>query len=381
MNDLQSFNTEQTQNSVAKASGETASQVLAAQTKAMVESRFVVAKKCTRDMDVVREKLTKECKRPYACETFIYSKPIGNTKTEGPSIRFAESAIRCMGNIAIENNAIYDDENKKIIRVMAIDIESNTSYYLDAEIEKTVERKNIKKGDVVISKRYNSYNQIVYTIRAREDELITKQNAVISKAIRTIGLRLIPGDIIDECMDIIKNTLKSKDKNDPEAAKRKVFDAFGTIGVGVEDLKFYLGHDAKLLSFAELQELRGIYQAIKDGDVTWRTVVAEIDDNKKPEPKNKDKDLLKKEEKKTDSKRKEDANLSSTQIELSEKQMAIAEEIGEDNVEYLERLLKDRKTIKGEEGLQHLNDMQCTTILASIGGFKQKIIELKNDEQ
>src|SRR5258708_6569465 len=77
---------------------ETASTVLAAQAKAQIEARYVMAERHPRDLDVVRQRMLKECRRPVFAGVARYRKPIGKG-VEGPSIRFAEAAIRLMGNI------------------------------------------------------------------------------------------------------------------------------------------------------------------------------------------------------------------------------------------------------------------------------------------
>lgn len=90
---------------------------------------------------------------------------------------------------------------------------------------------------------------------------------------RTLGLRLIPGDIIDECMDQILVTQQNADAEDPDAAKRKLFDAFAAQGVQANQLKEYLGHDASVLAQKEITDLRSLYAALRDGETTWREVM------------------------------------------------------------------------------------------------------------
>jgi hypothetical protein len=258
------------------ATQDTASTAVAAQAKALVEARYIMAIRRPRDMDVVRERMLKECCRPSFAAVARYVKPIGNDKTKwpaGPSIRFAEAAVRNMGNVTIETMTVYDDREKRIVRVMVTDLEANVPYSQDITIAKTIERRRKKDGDTVISTRTNSYGDTVYILEATDDDIINKQQALISKAIRTQGLRLIPGDIIDECMDQVMVTQKNADAEDPDAAKRKLFDAFGTLGVRAEQLKEYLGHDAASLSPKELQDLRALYAAIRDGEATWRDVM------------------------------------------------------------------------------------------------------------
>jgi hypothetical protein len=257
---------------------DTASTAVAAQAKALVEARYIMALRKPRDMDVVRERMLKECCRPSFAAVARYVKPIGQDRSKwptGPSIRFAEAAVRNMGNVTIETMTVYDDREKRIVRVMVTDLEANVPYSQDITIAKTIERRRKKDGDVVISQRTNSYGDTVYILEATDDDIINKQQALISKAIRTLGLRLIPGDIIDECMEQVLTTQATKDAEDPDAAKRKLFDAFGGLGVRAEQLKEYLGHDAATLAPKELTDLRALFAAIRDGEATWRDVMDE----------------------------------------------------------------------------------------------------------
>ncbi|HEX8838444.1 MAG TPA: hypothetical protein VF748_15990 [Candidatus Acidoferrum sp.] len=210
-----------------------------------------------------------------------YLKPIGKG-VEGPSIRFAEAAIRLMGNIAVEQATIYDDREKRIVRVTVTDCESNTPYSAEVAVEKTVERRTAKDGDEVIRTRTNKRGDLLYIISATEDDLLNKQNALISKAIRTNGMRLIPGDIVEECMAEVLATQRNEDAIDPEAGKRKIFDAFASVGVNAEQLKSYLGHQAEKLSEKEIMDLRAIFSGIKDGESTWREITDAKENEKAP---------------------------------------------------------------------------------------------------
>jgi len=132
----------------------------------------------------------------------------------------------------------------------------------------------------VIITRTNSQGQILYILVATDDEILNKANALISKAIRTLGLRIIPGDIVEECQDIIIATIRDKDAKDPDTARRQLFDAYGKLGVQVSDLKSYLGHDGAVLNPKEMTDLRGIYNALKDGETSWREVMDSVDEKR-----------------------------------------------------------------------------------------------------
>lgn len=261
---------------------ETASSAVAAREKAAIEARYIIALKRPRDMESVRVKMLKECDRPRFAEVARFKKPVGKREVngrwvdqfvEGPSIRFAEVALRCMMNVYPEQSIVYEDDAQRIVRVTVTDLEGNVSYSSEILVKKTVERKKPREGQEVISARENSSGQKVYLVYASDDEVLIKQNALISKAIRNNGLRLVPGDIIEECMDRIIETQRARDKEDPDAAKRKVIDAFAETGIEPSDLQAYLGHSLDRIQPVELADLRAVYAALRDGETTWEAVM------------------------------------------------------------------------------------------------------------
>lgn len=260
---------------VPAATGETAIAAQAAQAQARVQAQYLVALKRPRDVDKARETLLKECKRPGFAEVAIYSKPVGGGRVEGPSIRFAEAAVRAMGNIDISAPTIFEDDNKRLVRITATDLETNASWSQDVALSKTVERRSLKKGQVAISTRLNSYGDQIFILPATDDEMNNKVQAAISKAARTLGLRLVPGDVQEDCINQCRETMKDRAAKDPDAEKKKVIDAFNTLGVKVTDLKKYLGHDIDQCSPTEMVELRKLYVTIKDGQTTWSAVMEE----------------------------------------------------------------------------------------------------------
>lgn len=253
---------------------ETASTAVAAQSKAMVEARYIMAMQRPRNWDQVRQDLMKECKRPSFAhnKSAYYRKPIGQG-VEGLGIRFVEVALRCMKNVLVETTMIFEDETKEVHRVSVTDLESNLTYPLDVRVSKTVERSKPMDDGSYISARKNSYGRLTYTVLGTDDDLLNKRAALISKAIRTLGLRIIPGDMQDEAEELIKRVRMDEAARDPDAERKRIADAFSEIGVKAADLTDYLGHSLDTCSPAELVDLRGIYGAIKDGEATWKAVI------------------------------------------------------------------------------------------------------------
>jgi len=276
MNETTALSTQQDFNGTSRqlAVVETASTAIAAQAKAMVESRYIMAMRNPRNWDQVRLDLVKECRRPSFAnnKSAYYVKPIGQG-VEGLGIRFVEVALRCMKNVLVETTMIFEDEGKEVHRVSVTDLEANITYPLDVRVSKTVERSKPMDDGSFISMRLNSYKKPVYTVPANDDDLLNKRGALISKAIRTIGLRIIPGDMCDEAEEIIKAIRLDKAAKDPDSERKKIIDAFDGIGVSAMDLAEYLGHGIEKCSPAQIVNLRGIYGAIKDGEATLATVM------------------------------------------------------------------------------------------------------------
>lgn len=252
---------------------ETSSAVLAARSQAMVQAAFVMAERHPRDWDNVRAKLLRECQRPGFARVARYSKPVGNGRIEGPSIRFAEAAIRIMGHVVVDQAIIREDATRRSVEVVVIDAEANVRYTRQFSIEKAVERSYVKDGQVVLGERKNTHGKTTFLVGASEDELANKQAAAVSKAVRTEGLRLLPGDILEECMDECVATQRKKDAADPDQARKDISDAFARLNITPAMLKAYLDHELSTVSPAEMTDLRGVYEAIRDGETTWRAVM------------------------------------------------------------------------------------------------------------
>jgi len=258
---------------------QTVSAALEAQVRAQVQARYTLAISKPRDLDQVRQRILKECRRPGFAEVAMYSKPVGRSKIEGLSIRFAEMAQRNMTNIAADSMVIYEDRTQRIVRVTVTDVEANVPLSVDVTVSKTVERSSHNDREV-LGTRQNSSGRTTYIVACTDDELLVKQNALLAKAKRNLILALLPGDIADEAKQVAIETQRDRDKQDPDTQRRRVFDAFAEIGITPPEIKEYLGREA---GPADLPELRGLYQALKQGEIRWRDLMDEKRDGEKGE--------------------------------------------------------------------------------------------------
>jgi hypothetical protein len=271
---MENFPVPQQPNYAIASPSETAASAAAAQARAMVEARYVMALRRPRVWDQVRQDIVKECSRPSFAhnKSSLYKKPIG-AGVEGLGIRFVEVALRCMSNVFVETPTVFEDDKKEIVRVSVTELESNMTWSVDVSVSKTVERSKPLDDGSYISVRKNSYGKPVYTVTANDEDLLNKRAALISKAIRTQGLRVIPGDLQDEAEDIIRKIRLDKAAQDPDAERKGIADAFAGLNVSAAQLTEYLGHGLEQCSPAQLVELRAIYGTIRDGEATWRQVM------------------------------------------------------------------------------------------------------------
>jgi hypothetical protein len=266
---------------------ETISSVLAAQAEAEVKARYIVAMQRPRNIERVRQALKAECERPGFAGVAFYRLPPRSKKRDakpiqGLSIRFAESAFRAMGNLDMRAFVTYEDDDMRMVRATVIDIESNAAISTDIPIKKTIERRYLKEGEIAISQRLNSDGHVVYLRRATDDEITPKQNSAISKAFRNGVLRLLPGDIQDECERRILQIRNGDVPKDPKEQVRKIIDSFGSIGVDADDLVKYLGHKVETCSPSELQNLRDLFGSIRAGETNFHDEMrsVEVSDDK-----------------------------------------------------------------------------------------------------
>ena len=270
---------------------ETAIAAVSAREQAKIQAMFIMAERHPRNWDTVRVRLLQHCDRVGFAEVARYMKPAGRKQVngqwvdsyaEGLSARFAEIARQEMGNTSTETSVIYEDDLIRIVRASVMDLERNSLDAREITIAKAVEKKGKKQKDGswappegrdVLSQRINSYGDPVYLVRATDDEVRAKQNSEISKAQRDESLRLIPKDIRDDCEQRILQTLADPKKFDPVAARKKLIDGFAQLNVMPDDLVTYIGCPLDRCSPTQLNELRGLWSAIKDGEIDFQTAL------------------------------------------------------------------------------------------------------------
>jgi hypothetical protein len=253
---------------------ETPKAAAAEMARAQVEARTLVAMRRPRNWDVVRQDMLRDCARKSFAKAAIYTLPY-RPPVSGLSIRFAEAAAQHMGNLDMQAQTIFEDEERVILAVSVSDLEKNNRYSTEIEIAKVVERKFVKDGDEVVGTRQNQRGETNYLIRAGEQEMLPKRGAAISKAFRTNLLRVLPAWLKEEAQVALRATAVSEVADDPDKARKGICDAFlSELGVKAASLATYLGHDLSEATPDELVDLRAAYQTVRDGLATWHELLS-----------------------------------------------------------------------------------------------------------
>lgn len=262
---------------------ETAAVAAAEREKAMVQAHFIMAARNPRDIEQFRVKLLADCRRFTFAETAMYELPARGEGQPiiGPSIRFVEAALRALKNVNCDIVTVYDTPSLRIVKVTVTDLQEIINFSTEVQVQKVIERRGQKdgkppKGREVISSRLNSYGDKVYTVVATDDEVMQRQGVLVSKAIRNSGLRLLPGDIVEEAIQVIRATYEAGPQGVTLAERiRKMIDTFSSVGITVDELRaWHDGKELQTLTPANVSSLGRAFIAITKEGVTWDEIMA-----------------------------------------------------------------------------------------------------------
>lgn len=241
--------------------------------KMQIQMSYFMAKQAPRNKADAWSRIIAECQRPKFAKEALYSKPVGGTSIVGPSVRLAEGILRNWGNVLTRTQVVYENEDTRRALVQVIDLETNVSYTKEIVTHKTVERSSAGKDREILGERLNSRGQVVYIVRATEEEVQNKENSAISKTLRNEGLRIIPVDVLNDAIDTVKKTRSQQNAADPDRSRKVLIVKFDQFGVKVRNIEEWLGHGFDQASPSEIDELMAVEQAIRDGETTWTEVM------------------------------------------------------------------------------------------------------------
>lgn len=254
--------------------------IAAAQARELAEVHAMMAfsKANPRNLEAMRQNMLAECSRPTFAEKAVYDLPFGGESVRGPTIRFAEGAMRHLENCSIDATLISSTSATSRVpgsetwRCTLKDFQSVRSWSLEVTVERSVERHSAK-GRHVYYVRTKANGDTVNVVEPSEAEYLGKKNSAISKTQRNLILKWLGPDLLEECAARIRDTLARDAADNLEARRRSMIDAFATIGVSVSELERVAKQPLDTLSPQQVVDLRAIYNGIRDGVATWADVL------------------------------------------------------------------------------------------------------------
>lgn len=177
----------------------------------------------------------------------FYCLPKDGKILSGISVRFAEIIANCWGNIRAGARIISNDGKRVVAQAICIDLEKNTG--MSIEVERSIIDKNGKKY--------------------REDLIVSTSNAACSIALRNSIFKVVPTVLTLKLQERIKEF--SLGTEDFEQAKQSVIEEIISNGVTAKQILTVLGKEnLDDITPDHVFSLKGIINAIKDGDTTFR---------------------------------------------------------------------------------------------------------------
>lgn len=213
-----------------------------------VRAALQLAKMFPRDINSAYTRIMQACRRKSLAEQALYTYPKGGQRIEGPSIRLAEMAAQCWGNMQFGVRELSQDHGASNVEAFAWDIETNT------RVTKTFQvphMRHTKEGSYALTNPRDIY------------EHVANQGA---RRLRGCILGVIPGDIVDAAVNESRKTLTAQNKEPLGDRIRRLADAFHKdFGVTIEMLEKFLGHKLDATSETEMVTLKGIGRSLEDG--------------------------------------------------------------------------------------------------------------------
>jgi hypothetical protein len=225
---------------------------------AEAQGRLLIAKRFPRDEAAAFARAMDACRRPSLAEVANYRFPRGGQSVEGPSIRLAEELARCWGNVAYGMRELSRRNGESEMEAFAWDQQTNV---LSTQTF-TVRHLRDKRGGPEALKDERD----IYEVTAN----------MASRRLRARILAVLPPDLVDAAVAQCRDTIKNGSDKPLVDRIRDMTQAFVRIGVTSQMLAKKLGKPLDEATPDDLADLRGTFQAIKDGALSINDAFATV---------------------------------------------------------------------------------------------------------
>ena len=217
--------------------------------RANIDIQIATAKKYPRSLARVKNDiLSTATLDEETAESCFYVLPArgseGGKPIQGASVRLAEIAVSCFGNIKAGARIISNDGNFVTAQGICHDVEKNVS--VSVEVRRSIKGKNGK-----------TYSDNMIQVTSQAACAIAYRNAVF----KVVPLALVK-PALDKAMQLAKGDIKSLSER-----RGIMVDKFAKLGITKEKLAERVGKQSiDEITLDDLQTLTGCYNALKDGE-------------------------------------------------------------------------------------------------------------------
>ena len=165
---------------------------------------------------------------------------------EGPGIRLAEIVASCWGNLRFGARIV--DENNRFVTAQGIAYDLERNAFCSINVDRRITNKN--------GQRYS------------DDMIAMTKNAACSIALRNAIFKAVPYAYVKQIQEQAKKTAIGDVKTLGER-RASMVDAFKKMRVTTDQLLAFCDKPSlEDIGLSEIEDLIGVFQAIKDGDTT-----------------------------------------------------------------------------------------------------------------
>ncbi|CAB4135912.1 hypothetical protein UFOVP301_30 [uncultured Caudovirales phage] len=226
--------------------------IVESMTRAEVDVQISTAKRYPRSIgQVKKDMLSFATLDQETAESCFYSLPRGGKNIQGPSVRLAEIAVACYGNlragVRVIETVSTGEAPHVVLQAVCHDLEKNTCVTIEKR-RRITKKKNKDAVD--------------------EDDINLACNAGSAIAFRDCVFKVVPGALIKPVYEQAKAVAIGDAKTLTERRDRAVA-AFGKMGVKLDKILPTIGKKSlEEIDLADLETLFGLHTAIKDGHTT-----------------------------------------------------------------------------------------------------------------
>lgn len=218
--------------------------------RAEIDVSVSTARKFPRQLSVVKQSMMSFATMDQeTAESCFYSLPRGGKNIQGPSVRLAEIAVSCYGNLRVGSRVIEtvtDGPNPHVtVQAVAMDLEKNVS----VSIEKRRRITKKKSKDTI-----------------DEDDITLAANAGAAIAFRDSVWKIVPLALVKPVFEAAKKTAIG-DIRTLTDRRARCLDTFAKMGISKERVLARLGkRSIEDIGLDDIETMLGLFNAIKDGE-------------------------------------------------------------------------------------------------------------------